>query len=148
MTNSRATQEPIKSAADGSLDDIKKTPQEKFYASDVISAIHETRGNIKAASERLGCGRQTLYNYCVRHPTVMEALHEARESMKDNVESALYAQALAGNTTAMIFFLKTQAKDRGYVERQEFAGADEDGIRINLRWAAKQQPESEAAEDD
>jgi hypothetical protein len=119
------------------IDTIKKERKPKFKAADVIAAIHETRGNIKAASETLGCTRQTLYNYAKRHASIMAALHEARESMKDNVESALYAQALAGNTTAMIFFLKTQAKDRGYVERQELAGAGTDEIKISLKWASK-----------
>ncbi len=29
-----------------------------------------------------------------------------------------------GNMTATIFFLKTQGKSRGYIERQEITGAD------------------------
>jgi hypothetical protein len=29
-----------------------------------------------------------------------------------------------GNMTAIIFYLKTQGKSRGYVERQEVTGAD------------------------
>ena len=44
---------------------------------------------------------------------------EIREGMLDNVESVLYRQAMEGNTTSLIFLLKTQAKDRGYTERQE-----------------------------
>ena len=31
---------------------------------------------------------------------------------------------LAGNLGAIIFFLKTQGKERGYTERQEITGAD------------------------
>jgi hypothetical protein len=37
--------------------------------------------------------------------------------MLDNVESALYTAALAGEAWAVCFFLKTQGKARGYVER-------------------------------
>ncbi|PKM70616.1 MAG: PBSX family phage terminase large subunit, partial [Firmicutes bacterium HGW-Firmicutes-18] len=43
--------------------------------------------------------------------------------MVDNVESVLYNKALEGDTTSVIFFLKTQGKGRGYVERQEVAPA-------------------------
>jgi hypothetical protein len=48
-----------------------------------------------------------------------ELRQEARETMLDNAETELYEQALNGNTTALIFLLKTQGKGRGYVERQE-----------------------------
>jgi hypothetical protein len=36
----------------------------------------------------------------------------------------------AGNVTAIIFYLKTQAKDRGYVERQELTGADGGKLQV------------------
>jgi hypothetical protein len=52
--------------------------------------------------------------------------------MLDNAETALYDDALNGNTTALIFFLKTQGKSRGYTERQELTGADGDVITIRV----------------
>jgi len=36
------------------------------------------------------------------------------------------------NPTMIIFYLKTQAKDRGYVERQEVTGAD--GGAVMVKW--------------
>ena len=39
--------------------------------------------------------------------------------MIDFAESSLYKQIKDGNTSATIFFLKTQAKRRGYIEKQE-----------------------------
>ncbi len=47
-------------------------------------------------------------------------LAEARESSIDLAESKLIEAIKAGNLTAIIFFLKTQGKSRGYSERSEF----------------------------
>jgi len=64
-------------------------------------------------------------------PTLKVVLADAREKMIDNVESKLYSKALDGDTTAMIFFLKTQGKGRGYVERQEVTGANGGAIIVD-----------------
>jgi hypothetical protein len=39
--------------------------------------------------------------------------------MLDNAESVLYKKVLEGSTPELLFFLKTQGRFRGYVERQE-----------------------------
>ena len=104
----------------------------KFSSDRVISLIDEYSGNLSAVSRALGVNRLTVYRFMAKHPTVKQALDEAREKMIDNVESKLYSKALDGDTTAMIFFLKTQGKGRGYVERQEVTGAD--GGAVLVKW--------------
>jgi hypothetical protein len=88
----------------------------------VITQIETASGNVSVAAKNLRVSRTTLYKFINDHSTVKAALDEAREKMIDNVESSLYNQALSGNTAAMIFFLKTQGKSRGYVERSELSG--------------------------
>jgi transposase-like protein len=89
-------------------------------------------GNVSMVARTLNVDRTTVYNFMKKHPTVKAKLDEAREKMIDNVESKLYSKALDGDTTAMIFFLKTQGKHRGYVERQEVTGAEGSHIVVRL----------------
>jgi hypothetical protein len=99
--------------------------------SDVTISIDQLSGNISAIARKHNKTRAWMYEF-IRENGLWEQVEDAREKMIDNVESALYSQALAGNTVAMIFFLKTQGKKRGYVERQEVTGAD--GQSIVIKW--------------
>lgn len=87
--------------------------------SDIEPLIGEYKGNIAAIARKLGVSRGTIYNRMAESQTLTASMEDARESMIDNAESMLYKQIADGNTTAIIFFLKTQGKRRGYVERVE-----------------------------
>ena len=95
-----------------------------FTAAQVIEAIKESRGFVTTISKRLGCDRTYVYRLIEKFPTAKEALENEREGNKDFAEGKLIQQIDAGNITAIIFYLKTQAKDRGYIERQELTGAE------------------------
>jgi hypothetical protein len=104
----------------------------ELSAEQVIAKIHDLHGNVSSVARFFKLSRQTMHKYINDKPSVKAALEESREKMIDNVESALYSQALAGNTTAMIFFLKTQGKSRGYVERNELTGKDGNEVTIKV----------------
>ena len=109
----------------------------KLNAEQVIALIGEYKGNLAHVARSLRVSRPTLYKFVKSKPTVAEALQDARETMTDNVESALYTAALNGEAWAVCFYLKTQAKDRGYVERQEVTGAD-GPIELVVRYVNKE----------
>ncbi len=104
--------------------------KEAFTAADVIKALQEANGYVGATASILRCTCPTVYNYANRYPTVKEAWADIRERRHDAVENALHKRIQEGSDTAIIFYLKTQAKDRGYVERQEHTGADGKPIQI------------------
>ena len=83
------------------------------------TAIKEKRGNLAAVGRRFGVSRQAISKRVKNSAKLRKAYLEARETMLDNAETSLNEIALGGNVTALIFLLKTQAKDRGYIERQE-----------------------------
>jgi len=101
-------------------------------------AIEKHRGNISLVAKSFNVSRTTIYKHLNKHSELLICLAEEREKMIDNVESALYNQALDGNTTAMIFFLKTQGKSRGYVERQEVTGADGQPHKVEVEYINSQ----------
>ena len=97
----------------------------------MIQALKKNNGIMARAAQALGCARSTVSNYIDRYPTVKAAFDEANETNIDFVESKLMSNINSGDTTAIIFFLKTKAKHRGYVERQEVTGADGKDLRIS-----------------
>ena len=97
----------------------KDRRQTKFTEARMGQALTEAYGVIETAARRLSCSRKTVYEYLKRYPALDEVLSEARESALDFAESKLMAAIEDGNLTAIIFFLKTRGKSRGYSERTE-----------------------------
>lgn len=59
-----------------------------------------------------GCSCSTLYEWKKRYPEFAEALKKGKEVVDYEVENALLAAAMSGNTTAQIFWLKNRRPDR------------------------------------
>ena len=85
----------------------------------VIEALRKHHGVVAVAADELGSSRTAVYNYINDYKDVKQALDDAREEAKDFVEGKMFKQIEKGNPTMIIFYLKTQAKDRGYIERTE-----------------------------
>ena len=115
---------------------------ETYTATQAIEAIKGSKGVISVIQSRLGCARQTVYNLMERYPTVKQARDDEKEALKDYAESKLFQQISKDNMTAIIFYLKTQARDRGYIERQEVTGIDGSPLTIKVIY------EDEALDDD
>ena len=96
----------------------------KLTKTALAEQITKYSGNLSAVAKAFGKTRNTIYAHVAKHG-LQHLLDEARDTMVDNVESTLYKQALDGNTTAMIFFLKTQGKRRGYVEGLDLTSGGE-----------------------
>jgi Transposase len=96
----------------------------------VLTALVECRGIISDASQATQVARSTIYDWIAADEQFKAAVEAAREVSIDRVEKKLFDQIDKDDTTAIIFFLKTRAKKRGYVERHEHTG--ENGKAINL----------------
>ena len=59
-------------------------------------------------AKNMGIARGTLYEWKKTYPNINDALKENKEIADLAVVNALYQKALAGDTTAMIFWLKNR----------------------------------------
>ena len=103
-------------------------------AQEVIAAIEQAQGYVTQAADILGISRTQVYNYLKRYSTAQQALEDTREKRHEWVESKLMKAIKDDNLTAIIFYLKTQGKHLGYVERQEFTGKDGNELAIRFVW--------------
>ena len=106
----------------------------EFTQAQVEHALTSAGGFITSAAKRLGCNPKTVYRYLQRYPSLKDVLTEARENTLDFVESKLMKAIDDGNVTAIIFFLKTRGKSRGYSERGEFGNtAGNEPVKVTFK---------------
>jgi hypothetical protein len=91
----------------------------KLTVASVEKALRDSDGNIACTARAFGCTRSAVYNFIQRYTRLQEVLKDCRETMKDEAESSLSRAIRNGDAWAICFFLKTQAKDRGYVEKSD-----------------------------
>lgn len=99
----------------------KGTPHVHDYMKQVEryeKAIENSNGNLTAIAARLGMSRSTFYLQMAKHPELKRKVEEEREKLLDVAENWLHV-GMKNNPTLLMFFLKTQGKRRGFVERQE-----------------------------
>ena len=93
---------------------MKKIPIEK------IIQIYEKKGcNITATCTALGISRKTFYEWKEKKKKLAEGLEAAEEAIIDFAESKLVEHINNDDVQALIFFLRTKGKKRGYVEKTE-----------------------------
>lgn len=102
--------------------------------------LAEHLGIVTNACKAAGIGRRTYYNWREEDPEFAKACDDVSEQTIDFVESKLLENIRDGKEASQIFYLKTKAKHRGYVERTEHTGADGGPLR------AERSPEEVARE--
>lgn len=103
----------------------------RYTMEQVAAALVDTKGMVTLTARRLGCTPKIVYQYLERYPELKTIRDEQIEVMGDEVELALYDEAVEKrNIAALIFLAKTKFKARGYVERTEVTGADGGAIEV------------------
>lgn len=107
---------------------------DRYTAQQVADALTAAKGFVSVAAKNLQCSDETVRNYIKRYSACKQAVTDAREAMIDYAEGKLYQNIQNNDTVSILFFLKTQAKQRGYVERTEVTGRDGGDLHIKLTW--------------
>lgn len=108
--------------------DSTLTAPREYSNEQIIAALEQSDGHIIPAAVFLGCSPDTI-RYRVRTVReVAEALNTIRghfvEELVDSAEDGLKIAVKQREPWAIPFALKTQGKNRGYVERSEISGKD------------------------
>jgi hypothetical protein len=98
----------------------------------VLAAIPGTYGIQSMIARKCGVSGRTIRRIMNEDSRVEDAVLQAREDLKDFAEAQLIKLIQEKNLIAILFFLKCQAKARGYVERQEITGADGEPVTLTL----------------
>ncbi len=85
----------------------------------LLEELGKTNGIVAYACKQAGVSRVTFYKYCNDDPEFKEQVENIVELQIDIAEAALIKKIGKGDIAAIIFYLKTKGKKRGYVERQE-----------------------------
>ncbi len=106
---------------------------------DTVAEVYKANaGNLSLTAEALGIDRSTLWDWRKKYPELEQKLKDYDESLGDLAESKLMIAINEGNLTAIIFYLKTKHKGRGYIEGQE--------IKATVSTAIKNMSQEEAAD--
>jgi hypothetical protein len=82
--------------------------------------------------KQLGMHRRSFQRWTQKDPEFERACFEIKEGLKDEAEILLQKRMRNDDTTAIVFYLKTQCKGRGYVEKSEIEHSGSIPMTINL----------------
>lgn len=95
----------------------------------MLQMLSESMGVVSEACRKANITRETFYKWKKEDDTFRKAVEDVDDIALDFGESALHKRISEGSDTAIIFYLKTKGKRRGYIERSEVTGADGKDLR-------------------
>ena len=87
----------------------------------LLEALEKSLGVVTTACKQAGITRRTYYDWIAKDKAFKNAVDDIGNVALDFAESKLHSLIRDENPTAIIFYLKTKGKKRGYIERQEIA---------------------------
>ena len=97
-----------------------------------IKIMMNTLCNITEVCEAIGIDRTTFYNWKAKDENFAAKVADCYEHRLDVAEQKLMEKIGECSETSIIFFLKTQGKKRGYVERSEVSASVEANVNEKL----------------
>ena len=107
-----------------------KTIQERVLTDKerMLEELNKTSGIVSSACKAAGISRMTFYRWYNEDPDFKEKVDDVKELQKDFCEALILKKMKDGDTTMLIFYAKTQMKDKGYTERRELVGKDGESL--------------------
>lgn len=99
----------------------------------IIRAMIDNKGLVTLAARKLNCTPQALSERIKSIASVQQIVDANREELVDLAEAKLRAAMLNGEPWAISFVLKTLGGRRGYDERQDATGADDNLKKVSWK---------------
>ena len=104
----------------------------KIQKEAMLKALETQLGIVSAACHKVGISRQTHYRWLEEDENYTKDVNELKNFALDFAEGKLLECIKNNRETSIIFYLKTQGKKRGYIERQEIDTGDNNKFRIEV----------------
>ena len=106
---------------------------EQLKKEQLLTALEKSLGIISTACDNVGISRTTYYKYYNEDEGFKTQVDDISEIALDCAESQLFELIKEKNVTAIIFYLKTKGKKRGYVEKLQAGDQKQpDAIEIHF----------------
>jgi hypothetical protein len=92
---------------------------EQLKKESLLKALEKSLGIVSTACDNVGISRTTYYKYYNEDKDFKTQVDSISDIALDCAESQLFELIKEKNVTAIIFYLKTKGKKRGYIEKQE-----------------------------
>lgn len=109
---------------------MARTP--RITEAQIAEALRKNGGILSSVAAAFRISSSEITRRIQNSPALQAVRYEAQESVLDLAESKLIQNIQKNDNTAIIFFLKTKGKHRGYVERQEVTGANGQPLEVNV----------------
>ena len=90
---------------------------EQLKKENLLKALEKSLGIVSTACVSIGISRTTYYKYYNEDKEFKQSVDSIGDIALDCAESQLFELIKEKNVTAIIFYLKTKGKKRGYVEK-------------------------------
>jgi pyruvate/2-oxoacid:ferredoxin oxidoreductase alpha subunit len=98
---------------------MPKLTNTDILKANIITALEKSLGVVTTACKSVDISRMTFYEWYNNDEAFKKKVDSIQDIALDYAESQLHKRIKEGSDTAIIFYLKTKGKNRGYVERQE-----------------------------
>lgn len=95
----------------------------------MLQALEKSLGVVSDAAKLIKINRKTHYEWLKKDEDYKNEVEALSDVALDFAESALHGKIKEGSDAAIIFYLKTKGKGRGYIERQEVLQG-----RLDVEW--------------
>lgn len=114
------------------MDEAKLTKSDTIKKDAMVKALEKSLGVASVACQKVGISRDTHYRWLKTDEAYKEAVMSVKNLAIDFAESMLLENIKDKKESSIFFYLKTQAKNRGYTERQEIDLGNDNYFRIEI----------------